>query len=458
VKPTTFVRDNIEAFAVAIAMALVIRHFCIEAFRIPTGSMMPTLLGDAGPHGERRHGDRILVDKYVWMRRAPRRFEVAVFQYPLNRNKNYIKRIAGVGPEWLRIADGDLWRSADEGKTWTIARKPEGVREQLLFPYYPAPVGDPGAFHDEVCWKPGKGWDVSEREGRFSVDAGDAATHLVFNKRVLPYPYADGEYNYSEPYVGDMRIAFEARVERAGELVVQIEEHGRAFRLVLGDQRSRIEVDGKTTEIDVKLAAGETYDVSLANIDDMVYVDVNGDTVEVDYTGAEPADPSVGTWMRHTLRLEATGCKAELTGLRVARDVYYSGPDAQPERVWKIPDGHYFMLGDNTESSKDSREWKVAEARRADGEVIRWEPHTGDGTRNPLGGKPNEDPAYEVYVQADVEGHTRRFAVGDIESWKSSVRRPFVPRGHLIGRAFAVFWPVYLPPLSKHPTRVKLIR
>jgi signal peptidase I len=455
VKPTTFVRDNIEAFAVAIAMALVIRHFCLEAFRIPTGSMMPTLLGDAGPHGERRHGDRILVDKYVWLRRLPRRFEVAVFQYPLNRNKNYIKRIAGVGPEWLRISDGDLWRSTDEGKTWAIARKPEGVREQLLFPYYPEPIGDPGLFVDESCWKAGDGWTVDERSGRFAVDAGEATTNLLFDKRILPYPYADGEYNYSEPYVGDMRIAFEARVERVGELVVQIEEHGRVFRLVLGANGSRVEVDGSKQELDVELVAGDTYDVSFANVDDMIYVEVDGTSLEVEYGGDEPADPSVGTWMRHTLRIEATGCKAELTDLRIDRDVYYGGPNGSPERVWKIPDGHYFMLGDNTDSSKDSREWKVAEAYATDGEVIRWEPSEGS---NPHGGKPNEDPGHELYVQADVEGHTRRFTVGEIESWRSNVRRPFVPRGHLIGRAFAVFWPVYLPPLSKHPTRVKLIR
>ena len=105
-------RDNIEAFAVAIAMALVIRHFCIEAFRIPTGSMMPTLLGDRAAETwevdrkgrvKKRPGDRILVDKIAWLRRDPRRWEVAVFQYPLNRTKNFIKRMVGMPDEWLRI-------------------------------------------------------------------------------------------------------------------------------------------------------------------------------------------------------------------------------------------------------------------------------------------------------------------------------------------------------------------
>jgi len=77
-----FIRDNIEAFAVAIAMALVIRHYCIEAFRIPTHSMKPTLYGDhVGADRTRRHGDRILVDKFVYQRRDPRRYEVLTKEY-----------------------------------------------------------------------------------------------------------------------------------------------------------------------------------------------------------------------------------------------------------------------------------------------------------------------------------------------------------------------------------------
>ncbi|MHC4819759.1 MAG: signal peptidase I, partial [Planctomycetota bacterium] len=163
----SFFRDNLEAFAVAIAMALVLRHYCIEAFRIPTKSMMASLLGDDG--ARRRHGDRILVDKFVAMRRDPRRGEVWVFQYPLNRNRNFIKRVAGLPNEWLRIVDGDLWVSTDEGATWAIQRKPEGIREQLFFPYYPRPVDNPDAFAGKENWELGAGWRVSEREGIFKI-------------------------------------------------------------------------------------------------------------------------------------------------------------------------------------------------------------------------------------------------------------------------------------------------
>ena len=63
-------KDNFEAFAIAIVMALVIKHFCVEAFRIPTGSMEPTLLGE----------DRdALVERLVpELRRLPLHVAVAV--------------------------------------------------------------------------------------------------------------------------------------------------------------------------------------------------------------------------------------------------------------------------------------------------------------------------------------------------------------------------------------------
>ncbi|MEE8104795.1 MAG: signal peptidase I, partial [Planctomycetota bacterium] len=152
------IRENIEAFAVAIAMALVIRHFCLEAFRIPTGSMKPTLYGNHfGPAGDTRHGDRILVDKLGYLLRDPRRFDVAVFQYPLNRNRNFIKRIGGLGGDWIRLIDGDIWVSRDQGKTWAIARKPAGVRDQLLIDYYPEPTDREAAYRRGGNWKVGFG-------------------------------------------------------------------------------------------------------------------------------------------------------------------------------------------------------------------------------------------------------------------------------------------------------------
>ena len=107
----------------ALVMALFLKHFVVEAYKIPTGSMQPTLIGDEQADIK----DRILVDKLSYVLRAPERWEVAVFRYPLDRSKSFVKRIAGVGPEELRILHGDLWARANETEPWRLLRRPPAV-------------------------------------------------------------------------------------------------------------------------------------------------------------------------------------------------------------------------------------------------------------------------------------------------------------------------------------------
>jgi signal peptidase I len=112
-KQKGFFRENIESILIAVALAFVLRIFVVEAFKIPTGSMAPTLLGvhkdvkcpncnwkfksnhsinyvkcsnclykirisDNGKRG----GSRILVNKFSYDFGKPRRWDVAVFKYP----------------------------------------------------------------------------------------------------------------------------------------------------------------------------------------------------------------------------------------------------------------------------------------------------------------------------------------------------------------------------------------
>jgi len=63
-----------------------------------------------------------------------------------------------------------------------------------------------------------------------------------------------------------------------------------------------------------------------------------------------------------------------------------------------------------------------------------------------------------VVIDPDINGVTRRFRMGEVAEWLPLTPRPLVPRDHLVGRAFAVFWPIYVPPIYRGPTRIKLIR
>ncbi len=101
----SIIREYVEAIIVALLLAFFIRTFVVQAFKIPSGSMIPTLL----------IGDHILVNKFgygvknplngdVWVAvGGPQRHDVIVFQYPQNPSLDFIKRVVGVAGDRIEI-------------------------------------------------------------------------------------------------------------------------------------------------------------------------------------------------------------------------------------------------------------------------------------------------------------------------------------------------------------------
>ena len=89
-------RENLESIVLGIALALVIRAFVIQAYKIPSGSMRPTLM----------EGDRILVNKFIYRFREPQRGDIIVFRYPEDRKREFIKRLIGRSGEAVGIRAG----------------------------------------------------------------------------------------------------------------------------------------------------------------------------------------------------------------------------------------------------------------------------------------------------------------------------------------------------------------
>jgi signal peptidase I len=104
-------REYMESLLVAVAVALLLRFFVISAYKIPTGSMIPTLkVGDfifayKLPYGlpiPFSGGDR-------WAQTLPKRGDVVVFRYPGNENVNYVKRVVGLPGDRIAIKNKKLF-------------------------------------------------------------------------------------------------------------------------------------------------------------------------------------------------------------------------------------------------------------------------------------------------------------------------------------------------------------
>jgi signal peptidase I len=109
-------REYVESLLIAIAVALVLRFFVISAYKIPTGSMVPTLkVGDfifayKLPYGipvPFSEGGRLAA-------RLPERGDVIVFRYPSNRNVNYVKRVVGLPGDRIAIKNKKLFVNDQE--------------------------------------------------------------------------------------------------------------------------------------------------------------------------------------------------------------------------------------------------------------------------------------------------------------------------------------------------------
>ncbi|MBP7125727.1 signal peptidase I [Myxococcota bacterium] len=106
--------ESLRSLGGAVLLALLIRAFLFEAFKIPTGSMIPTLqVGDHLFVHKFLYGLRIPFTHYrIVEGRSPRRGEIAVFEYPgpgEDHGKDFIKRVVAVAGDRVRLQDNRLY-------------------------------------------------------------------------------------------------------------------------------------------------------------------------------------------------------------------------------------------------------------------------------------------------------------------------------------------------------------
>ncbi len=488
-----FFRDLLESFTFAIIMALVIKSFLAEAYKVPTGSMEPTI------HGAREDGDRILVDKFVNMIRGPRPWEIWVFAYPNNRQVNYVKRVVGVGPESLAIIDGDIYTSPpgtcdttlrllyDEGRL-KIRRKPAVVQDDVFarYPRIPAERVSWSKLEDiQQDWilptpeLPGQR-DWTFHEGLVGHCPRRSLLHFRHDIRDQRDPFSDvGPTNHYGTFeVGDLRLEFSLTpLDQGGFAVAELRDpqHDRKIRCrvpIQGEQqKGRISLGDETLfEFDTpRLVPGENSRIVFTNVDNQIELKVNDEIVATLPYDHMPRLLSGSPRWPAGAALGLEGAGARIESAQIYRDMYYRGGGGGSARSifepsyesWRadIPAGYYYVLGDNSPASNDSREWQ----RRTitfeesgitlsgdtmavvDPEVLE------NRLNNPYTFVRHTDEGDKVEETFFVDDFGNKHLTNRYGAIAGSVDEPspLIPRHLFIGRAFAVFLPV---------ERMKLVR
>ncbi len=483
-KPQESVKETIISVVISFAMAFVFRSYVVEPFRIPTGSMAPTLLGahmrfqsptggydwtvnprdpggNAAPWPVQgsakldrdpilvqdpmtgaaiqraevplRAGDRILVLKYLYLLREPKRYEVVVFKDPSEPKQNLIKRLVGLPGEDVLIVDGDIFtRPAGTQEPYRVTRKPDRTQREVWAPLFTTDHAPPdGAFPEwRGPWTASGGdedWDLATREYRWTgAEPGTLrwdSTWRPINDSA-PYNATLNRAVTGPPFpISDLRLRARVNPDSDGaQAAFAIDARKHTFSATITADSATMTAISDTGETlltetisrDI-LRAGSFTDVEFWHADQRLSLWIDGEKIlesEYDWTSSErfasvaapgreriePADPN--TIAAPEVSMTFSGSPVTLTGVALDRDLYYR-PMRRNGRYFRashptypatMSSDEFFMLGDNSAASHDGRGWR-------DIDIDPW--------------------------------------IGDRFGYKAGV----VPRELILGKAFMVYWP-----------------
>ncbi len=344
-------------------------------------------------------GDRLMVDKTVFETRRPRRWEVAVFRCPADLTKPYVKRVVGLPGERIELSGGDVYADGE-----LLRKTMRQVRETRVLAFAQASA-PPGGWGDRwriqpLAADPGLPRTPTSAErpadatvlrgGDLHLDGlshpeGVGLTYRHFNldtKREEPL-HDFLAYNgqpadrqrfarsatapWGDP-VHDFVAAFDLEVVAgSGAFACRLTDNVDSVRadLPVGPQElpaAQVAHDGGASPALrpwPALAVGSTYRVEFAFVDRRATLAIDGRDVmpPLDL----PADPAGQPRKRQTARpvqFGVRGASVVVKNFELYRDIHYAGVPKAP-RGWQLPAGEFFMLGDNTASSHDSRAWEV---------------------------------------------------------------------------------------------------
>lgn len=423
----SLVRQIFEFMLVLCLGILLFRTFAAEAYIVPTGSMAPTLLGiheqiacpncrfrfplgvDEDGHAGRPvcpncgrndlegasavscSGDRLLVQKFLYDFRRPRRWEVAVFHYPGDPSQAYVKRVVALPGEAVQIVDGDI---VVDGK---IARKTlTEQRAMRVLVYdnrfvprdahrYPRFVLRRGRRRTtlESGWRAAGSAFVHEPAGDDALEPSDPPVDWLEYRHWDPdrgryspvydfNAYNGGEIR-GENRVDDLMV--EASLSDVGgvdsvllrlnsgvdRFVVSL-PFGPGGKLAVERNGQALPLGHPREQLPAPASASAVRRLEASVMDRRLTVAVDGELLfdpidyDEDHSGPGHGDSPFGFGLRQG--------KATLSDIRLYRDVYYTSVLANTPRrpfgvdePYQLGSDEFFVLGDNSAVSNDSRFW-----------------------------------------------------------------------------------------------------
>lgn len=403
---------------------LLARTWCVQTFEVPTGSMANAIRGvhrqvtcndcrwtfdvgsspdDALSSFEPRAicsncgadnpldtlpdqpGDRLVVNRARYWLRSPQRWELAVFQDPERPPRALVKRVVGLPGEWVHIADGNVYINGQ------IARKSLDEQRAMAVQVHDS-AHQPRQPQLPLRWRPisdSSNWRYEH--GAFTLSADDAHADadepydwLAYQHwrrwPALPQQVAEAPiddtlgYNQGVPItssseVDEILLALHFSAEGAGQLVAHIGVDGDEYRIAVQPNLARATLSRNGQQLHSAPLPPYQADgalMEISTIDRQVLCAWNGRELFPPVHRADRSDPVSPI----ELAIGGHDVAVTVSRLQLFRDVYYTSPrTAEPlwgiQRPYCLQSDEYFVLGDNSHISHDSRYWADSPAVRS---------------------------------------------------------------------------------------------
>jgi len=356
--------------AIALLAILVLKMFVVDVKHVESSSMEPTIFGSP------TDGESVLV---LYGAFEPRRFDYVVIARE-GEAVPIVKRVVGLPTESVQLVKGDL--------LFESKRLPPEAPRPPPVPYYDSSLPSAaGAFvpanGKESLWTQSGGeWSLDARKVETGSGAGLQSMHRPLTDGYLA---PDGSLVRGEIDVNDAVVECDVLFQEPhGRALFELAEQGDLFRFSLepaasGRAIARISDSSPEETLaskEVPLAIGAWTHVRCSNVDNNLAFEIAGADAPVCAGYAENRYEEgdrlkEGRTLAPRVRFGGEGGAFAFRSLRILRDLYYTarGTHGVSEPADLGPD-EYFVLGDNSASSRDSREWGPIHGSRIVGRPV----------------------------------------------------------------------------------------